>query len=184
MQQAAKLGVTDLSATLGLLRRAAEIDDQYAQVHYDIGCCLLEMGMTSEAQAALIKAKELDVCPLRMLEPMKSILLRVAAETRTPLVDADALFAASSRIGFPDRQWLVDHVHPTMSGHQLIADALAEKMAGLRLVERREGWEDARDNAYKQHLASLDHVYYQRGKDRLRTEQGWAHGLAPAVRGK
>jgi hypothetical protein len=71
-----------------------------------------------------------------------------------------------------------------MSGHQLIADALAEKMAGLRLVERREGWEDARDNAYKQHLASLDHVYYQRGKDRLRTEQGWAHGLAPAVRGK
>jgi len=38
--------------------------------------------------------------------------------------------------------------------------------------------------AYRDHLASLDHVYFQRGKDRLRSEQGWAHGLAPAVRAK
>jgi lysophospholipase L1-like esterase len=184
VQQAAKPDATDLSATLALLRRAAEIDDQYAQLHYDIGCCLLEMGLTTEAQSELIKAKELDICPLRMLEPMKRIIQRVAEQTKTPLVDAEALIAANSRSGFPDRQWLVDHVHPTMSGHQLIADALAEKMAGLRLVERREGWEVARDKAYKDHLAALDHVYFQRGKDRLRTEQGWAHGLAPAVRGK
>ena len=96
----------------------------------------------------------------------------------------EALIANQSRSGFPDRQWLVDHVHPTMSGHQLIADALAKEMAELRLVSRQPGWEIARDKAYKDHLASLDHVYFQRGKDRLRTEQGWAHGLAPAVRGK
>jgi len=129
-----------------------------------------------------MKAKELDVCPLRMLEPMKHVIQGVADETGTPLVDAEALIAAQSRSGFPDRQWLVDHVHPSMSGHQLIGDALAEKLSELRLVQRQDGWEGARDKAYKGHVLKLDHVYFQRGKDRLKSEQGWAHGLAPAVR--
>ena len=184
MKQAGELYSTDLSRALSLLRRAAEIDDQHAQLHYEIGNCLLELSMKAEARAALIRAKELDVCPLRMLEPMKEIIHRLADETKTPLVDADALIAANSRSGFPDRQWLVDHVHPTMSGYQLIADALAETLAELNVVRRQASWEAARDKAYRDHLASLDHVYFQRGKDRLRSEQGWAHGLAPAVRAK
>jgi phospholipase/lecithinase/hemolysin len=94
------------------------------------------------------------------------------------------LIAAHSRSGFPDWQWLVDHVHPTMNGHQLIANALAAKLAELRLVRFAPDWEEARDRAFREHMASLDHVYFQRGKDRLRSEQGWAHGLAPAVRKK
>jgi phospholipase/lecithinase/hemolysin len=101
----------------------------------------------------------------------------VAAETDTPLVDADALIAASSRSGFPDRQWLVDHVHPKMEGHQLIADAIAARMTELRLITPSSNWEAARDQAYRRHVASLSDAYFQRGKDRLRSEQGWAHGL-------
>jgi hypothetical protein len=184
LEQASAVYGSDLRGALALLRQAAAVDDQYAQVHYEIGNCLLELGMTSEARDELIEAKELDVCPLRMLEPMKAIIHRVAAETKTPLVDADALIAANSRSGFPDRQWLVDHVHPSMSGHQLIADAIADKMVELKLVHRQADWAPAREKAYRDHLASLDHVYFQRGKDRLRSEQGWAHGLAPAVRAK
>jgi hypothetical protein len=71
-----------------------------------------------------------------------------------------------------------------VSGHQLIADAIADKMEQLKMVHRRPDWEQARETAYREHLASLDHVYFQRGKDRLRSEQGWAHGLAPAIRKK
>ena len=182
LAQASELYAVDLSRALRLLQQAAALDEQYAQVHYEIGICLLELGMTSEAQAALLKAKELDICPLRMLEPMKQIIRRTASESGTPLVDADALIAAQSRSGFPDRQWLVDHVHPTLSGHQLLADALAEKMAELRLFKPQPDWQAARDAAYRGRLQSLDHVYFQRGKDRLRSEQMWAHGLAPAVR--
>lgn len=184
MQQAGELRSSDGPHTLELLEQAAHLDDQYAQVHFEIGMCLLDLHRTSEARAALLRAKELDVCPLRMLEPMKEIIHAVADETQTPLVDADALIATNSRSGFPDSEWLVDHVHPSMSGHQLIADALADKLAQLNLVRRQAGWESARDQAYRDHLANLDHVYFQRGKDRLRSEQGWAHGLAPAVRSK
>jgi lysophospholipase L1-like esterase len=184
LKQAGELYGSDLKQALLLLQQASQIDDQYAQVHFEIGSCLLELGMANEARDAFIRAKELDVCPLRMLEPMKEIIRTVAEDTKTPLVDAHALITANSRSGFPDRQWLVDHVHPTMSGHQLIADAIAEKLEALKVIRRQPDWALARDKAYRDHVATLDHVYFQRGKDRLRSEQGWAHGLAPAVRKK
>jgi tetratricopeptide (TPR) repeat protein len=184
LEQASGLYSSDLARAVELLRRAIAIDPLYAQAYFELGNCLLEQGQAMAAKEEFIKAKDLDVCPLRMLEPMKKIMHEVADKTDTPLVDADALIAANSRSGFPDRQWLVDHVHPSMSGHQLIADAVAAKMEQLNVVRRAAGWESARENAYREHLASLDHVYFQRGKDRLRSEQGWAHGLAPAIRNK
>jgi tetratricopeptide (TPR) repeat protein len=184
LKQAGELYGSDLPRAAELLRQAITIDDQFAQAHFELGNCLLEQGLVSEARAEFIKAKDFDVCPLRMLEPMKRIIHDVAESTNTPLVDADAIIAGKSRNGFPDRQWLVDHVHPSMSGHQLLADALAEKMEQLKLVQRQVDWKDARETAYREHLASLDHVYFQRGKDRLKSEQGWAHGQAPAVRQK
>lgn len=184
LKQAEGLYSIDLGRAAELLRQAIAIDDQFAQVHFELGNCLLEQGLVSEAREEWIKSKDLDICPLRMLEPMKQIIREVAQATNTPLVDADAIIAARSRSGFPDRQWLVDHVHPSMEGHQLIADAIADKLEQLKLVRREPGWQAARESAYREHLASLDHVYFQRGKDRLRSEQGWAHGLAPAVRKK
>jgi len=184
LEQAGQLYGSDLSRATELLRRAIAIDPLFAEAHFELGNCLFEQGLTPEAREEFIQAKDLDVCPLRMLEPMKKIIHDVAEKTNTPLVDADALIADHSRSGFPDRQWLVDHVHPSMSGHQLIADAIAEKLEQLRIVDRRAGWQEARKTAYREHLAGLDHVYFQRGKDRLRSEQGWAHGLAPAVRKK
>ncbi len=180
--QARELGGTDLPRSLRLLEEAAAIDNEYAQVHYDIGLCQLELGAAADARESLLAAKELDICPLRMIEPIHRAIRAVAEETRTPLVDADSLIAANSRSGFPDRQWLVDHVHPSISGHQLIADALADKLVSLRVVTRREDWEAARDETYRQHLASLDHVYFERGKSRLRSEQGWARGWVKRVR--
>src|SRR4051812_13497771 len=94
MQQASDLYASDATGALALLERAAAIDDEYAQVHFERGTCLYELGRMSEARAAWIKAKELDVCPLRMLEPMKAIVHRLADESDTPLVDADALIGS------------------------------------------------------------------------------------------
>src|SRR4029453_1312813 len=181
LSQARDESAGDLPQSLRLLEKAAAIDGEYAQVQYQIGVCRLELGAPSEAYPALLKAKELDVCPLRMLETMKAAIQAVADETETPLVDAEGLFASQSRSGFPDRQWLVDHVHPTISGHQLLADALAEKLLALGLVRRDAGWEAARDQAYQAHLASLSHAYFERGKQQLPPEQGWARGWVTRV---
>jgi lysophospholipase L1-like esterase len=176
MRDAADAFGDDPARALTRFRQAAVIDEQHAQVHFEMGLCLRELGRWSESQAALTRAKDLDVCPLRMLEPLERILHRVARETGTPLVDADALFAAHSRSGYPDNQWLVDHVHPSVEGHQLWAEHLLAEIERLGFVQPVAGWEAERDAAYEQHLAALHPAYFERGQRRLRAEQRWAHG--------
>jgi hypothetical protein len=176
LQKAADNYGSDLRAALAYLQQARAIDDQHAQVHYEIGSCYELLQQPVAAQAALIRAKDLDVCPLRMLESQRKLMRRAAVETGVPLLDAHALIARHSRLGYPGSQWLIDHVHPTIEGHQLIAEALVDQLTELNYLRPAPGWESARQQAYERHLASLGHPYFARGKQRLASEQGWAHG--------
>jgi hypothetical protein len=173
---------SDLPGALSLLRQAAQIDDQHALVHYEIGRCCRELLRSGEAREALLAAKELDICPLRMLEPMRARMKETAKQSQTPLLDAHELIAAHSRSGYPDHQWMVDHVHPSLEGHQLIAESLLIKMVEMRVVVPAVGWKESRDRAYRNHLTGLTHAYFVRGKQRLDAEQGWAHGLVERER--
>jgi tetratricopeptide (TPR) repeat protein len=184
MKEASDLYGSDLPAAIQKLQQAVELDPEYAAVHYELGLGLLELGRRNEAERALFRAKELDVCPLRMLEPIKQTIRQVAAETNTPLVDAEAVLAALSRNGFPDNQWLVDHVHPTIEGHQQIADAIAEKLVQLQLVRPTTNWQEAKERDYRAHLASLSNLYFERARHRLKSEQGWAHGQVQKTKPK
>jgi tetratricopeptide (TPR) repeat protein len=172
----------DQTKAIGLLQEAAKIDDQNALVHYQLGVCYRDLGRMPEAEAELFKAKELDACPLRMLEPLHQRIHMIATSTGTPIVDAAVLVAARSRSGFPDNQWLIDHVHPKLEGHQLIAESLVIKMSELGNVQPASGWEQVRDVAYARHLQSLSSVYFEHGRQRLRSEQGWARGLVKRPR--
>ena len=125
-----------------------------------------------------------NVCPLRMTTPLYAALARVAEQTRTPLVDVRALFASHSPNQITGDKMLLDHIHPTISGHQLIAHALLEQMAVQRLVTPRADWEKSRELLFQEHLATLDAIYYAQGKQRfeglIRWTQGRASKLNPA----
>jgi hypothetical protein len=173
---------SSLPDALARLESAAEIDDRYALVHFEIGKCLQLMGRLHEARGELIRAKEEDVCPLRMLEPMKERMHRVAEETDTPLIDADALFASRSRGGIPGREWLVDHVHPTIGGHRLLGDVLAEELARRGVVVPESGWEARREKLCQDHLDGLPALYFAQGELRMKAVQRWARGQATRER--
>ncbi|HUU92159.1 MAG TPA: SGNH/GDSL hydrolase family protein [Phycisphaerae bacterium] len=175
---------TDVSEAVELLGQAAAIDDQYAGLHYSLAKCYDALKRTAEARKAYTRAKELDVCPLRILEPMNDAILDIARRTGTPLVDVWDLFAQRSRDGIPGGYLLIDHVHPTIAGHRLIADALTGELARLRIVRPVEGWEQARDAKARRHLESLDDFYFAKGTQRLEAVRGWATGQANVVRPK
>jgi hypothetical protein len=115
---------------------------------------------------------------------MNAIILRTAAETGTPLVDADALFTDRSPGRINGAKWFVDHVHPTVEGHQLLADAFADELVREGFVRPRADWAAERQRRYDEHLGSLPNSYFPEGAKRLRMEQGWAHGLSPRERTK
>lgn len=169
---------------LELLRRAVAIDDQHAGLHYSLAKCYDALRMTDRAREAYVRAKELDVCPLRILEPMNDAIVAIARRIGTPLVDVRDLFERRSRDGIVGGYLLIDHVHPTIAGHRLIADALMGELSRQAVVHPVEGWERQRDEKARRHLDSLGDFYFAKGRQRLEAVRGWATGQANTVRPK
>ncbi|MCH8923636.1 MAG: SGNH/GDSL hydrolase family protein [Planctomycetes bacterium] len=166
----------DVRESAKLFEQACQIDALHAGTFYTLGHCYLAMGKTDLARAALLRAKELDVCPLRILAPMNQAVLESAESTDTPLVDAQDLFERASPDEIVGARWLVDHVHPSITGHQLLADALADELVSLGLVTPRADWQEAKNRLYRQHRESLDELYFLQGSKRLEAVKKWARG--------
>jgi hypothetical protein len=140
---------------------------------------LQRIGRHTEAKGWLVRAKDEDICPLRMLEPMHEIVQETAAHHRLPLVDVRAMVEARTEDGIAGDEWLLDHVHPTISGHQLIANALYQTVVEMNLVPSSDQWEETRDALWRRHLASLNEAYYARGLARLERLRQWSRGRIP-----
>lgn len=174
---------TDLGESIRLLRRAIRIDALYAATYFELGKCYETLRLYEQAREAFWKARELDVCPLRMLAPMEEALARVARETGTPLIDAHELLEKKSRDGILGGYLLVDHIHPSPTlGHPMIADALAAEMVRQEWVSPEEDWEARRKRAYRRHAGSLQDLhggmYFERGHRTLEAVRGWTQGRA------
>jgi len=164
------------------LLQAIAIDDQHAGIYYELAKCYQRLGKPDEAKRAFMDAKERDVCPLRMLEPMSEIVLSVGKETLTPVLDLVPIFSAKSQGGILGDDWLVDHVHPSIRGHQLIGQYLLEEMVRQKWLTPTPGWEAERNRLYQEQMASLDDYYYLKGQKHLGNLRLWAQGRGDRVR--
>ena len=111
-----------------------------------------------------------------MTEPLHEALLDAAADSGTPLIDARALFEELSANGIPGDEMLIDHVHPSITGHQQIATAIAELLAQRNVVQPQADWEARRRKTYEDHLASLDSLYFFKGLQNRENLRAWAAG--------
>ncbi|HUQ68427.1 MAG TPA: hypothetical protein VM165_02825 [Planctomycetaceae bacterium] len=168
----------DLPKAVALWESAVAVDPTFALSQYEMGKCYEALGATEQAREAFVAARDNDVCPLRMLSEMERILAQVAAETHTPLVDLHALLERQSQTGILGDYLLVDHVHPSVAGHQLIARQLVGELRSLGLTQPKPDCEAVTDAAFAAHLAALDPQYYLRGHRTLRSLQIWADGRA------
>ena len=172
----------NLHKAIPLLEKACRIDPLHAGGQFTLAECYRSVGRSAEARDAYLRAKELDVCPLRIVQPMNEAILDVARETDTPLVDVQKLFEQSSPPGIVGSEQLVDHVHPSIMGHQWIADALIDKLVELGHVRTMPDWQLKQRDAFQKHIDGLDDSYYVRGEQRLKNLWSWAQGRATAVR--
>ncbi|MHC4430475.1 MAG: SGNH/GDSL hydrolase family protein, partial [Planctomycetota bacterium] len=178
-EQAAQLDWNDTYGKIELIEKAAQIDNRNADLFFLLGSYYRRLGRSQDAKKWFVLAKEEDVCPLRMLEPMHEAIQELAARYDTPLLDARALIEEHTEDGIGGDEWLLDHVHPSIKGHQLIADALHSMMVDMNLVKNSEAWGPRRDELRQDHLSSLDDAYYARGAARLKRLQQWSRGRIP-----
>ncbi len=178
VSQAAEHSPRNSAETVRLLEEALRIDDQHAGLHYLLAKTYDSMGDLALARRQYLAAKENDVCPLRILESMNQAILETATATGTPLVDVRRMYEEICAGGIPGDMYLIDHVHPSIEGHQLIADRIASKLSLMGIVHPVADWRQLRHEAYQAHLDSLDSLYFARGQQRLDILRCWTQGKA------
>ena len=101
--------------------------------------------------------------------------MEIAAQTKTPLLDAAGLLARQSPDGIAGNDCYVDHVHPAIGGHQKIAQAIARQAHALGFAPVTGEWpEPERRATYARHLQQLGPAYFANGRRRVEALENWA----------
>ena len=169
---------SDLLRSIERLQSAIEIDGRCAATYFELGKCYETTRRPEQAREMFRRARDEDICPLRILSSMEAALLKVARQTNTPLIDAHQILESRCRDEILGNQWLVDHIHPTFKGHQVIANELMKELQRQGQVKPQEDFERIRQRAYEKHVASLGDAYYLHGQRTLESLRGWAAGRA------
>jgi len=130
----------DTETALQQVIGALKIDDRYAAAHYLHGQILLTAGDAALAREAFRQALEEDVCPLRARTRIVDIVLDVADRRQLPLVDFAGTIDSAAEHNIPGADWFLDHVHPTIAGHRLLASKLCDLLVDIELASARDGW--------------------------------------------
>ena len=147
-------GGTGPEAALAALDEAASIDDRYADLHYQRGLALYELERWEQAEGALRRAVDEDICPLRAPSEIKAVIAEVAAERGVPLIDFAASVESQAPNGIPGSESFLDHVHPTLAGYRSLALQIIETMEREGILRLAQSWNDDAITAASQKVES------------------------------
>ncbi len=118
-------------------RDAAALDPRDADVLYRLARVLEARGSGDDAERFFVRARDEDVCSLRALSDIERIAREVASAEGALQVDFAALLRARSLAehGTPavGAHYFLDHVHPTIAAHRMLAEAVLETLV-------HDGW--------------------------------------------
>lgn len=173
-----RLDQGDHAGALEAFERARDLDSCHADLRYRMGKALFALERYEEAKRAFAEARALDVAPLRAPPSIQEAVREVARERNVPVVDLVAMLERRSldRSGHAilGEEDFLDHAHPRVQVHQILAEALVD-------VFVREGWveptktpeEVPRAALYDSVLATLDSSYYAMRDLNLAKVLGW-----------
>ena len=160
-----------------------EVDAAHAGALFLLGRLAAGQGDFESAYGLLKAAKDADVCPLRAPSQIQRALQSVCTENNVPTVDAEQLFESLSENGIVGDAWLVDHIHPSIKGHNMLGEEIARVCFEQGIVELQDDdWSERAQNLVREQLGQLGEVYYLRAKQRLEGLQLWTQGRAKKVR--
>ena len=128
------------AAALAILDRAAGGENRHAHLHYLRGQALWSLERRADAAEAFVRARDEDVCPLRALSALQGIVAEVAAARNALLVDFARTVARHSPQGVPGEEIFLDHVHPTIAGHRLLAEEIIDALTAAGIVQPTGRW--------------------------------------------
>ena len=122
------------------LSQVLEQDRQNADAHYLMGRSQFGLRNFAAAEESFQRAIDEDICPLRATNEVEAVLLKVAEQTRTPLIDFKSLLQQQCEETYGHRilgdEYFLDHVHPTIDAHRDLAIAICEQLMRTNTLPR------------------------------------------------
>jgi len=118
--------------------KAAETDDQYADLQYRLGRCYWAMGEYDKSKERYIQARELDTLRFRADNRINDIIRSVASDRADEgvfLLDAVKTFEQNSPQNIAGEELFYEHVHMNFNGSYLLAGAIFRQVQEI-LPER------------------------------------------------
>jgi lysophospholipase L1-like esterase len=96
---------------------------------------LYDSGEYEKAKLKFIEAKENDELRFRAPEEFNQIIKKLASENNARLLLVDSVFSAKSRNGVVGNDLMTDHLHPNLTGYNLLADIFLSGLVSSGLLK-------------------------------------------------
>ena len=141
-------------------------DPLYALTYFLKGKALEKEGLYDQARTNFVKAKDIDVCPLRATTPIIETIQRIAEDQKTSLINFSSFVDSYAKkhgnvSGIPGTESFLDHVHPTIELHHALAELLFKKIEKMGLTNNCKSLnQEEMQSIMDQGLKSLDPSIY------------------------
>ncbi|MEW4488722.1 tetratricopeptide repeat protein [Thalassoglobus sp. JC818] len=122
------------------LAQFLRIEQHHADAYFLNGQIQWQLGNYEDSSENFQRALNEDVCPLRALPEIVKAVKEVTSELDVPCVDFVEKISPKSEHNTPGNDWFLDHVHPTINGHRLLAEMLLDQMTDLQFVQPTSDW--------------------------------------------
>jgi lysophospholipase L1-like esterase len=122
----------DPALAIPALQRILQLDPNHARAHYLLGQAFTAQARHREALEEYIAARDMDTMPWRAPSQSLQAISRAAQEQNAPICDLVKVFRANSPGQAIGWELMDDHVHPTLRGQALIAEAIVERLADFK----------------------------------------------------
>ena len=134
------LAANDFREAKATIEQAITLSSEHAQTHFLHGRILQQLGEHKSAKTAFSRAKNEDVCPLRALSATVQIVRDVALENKISMVDFEHFLEQRAEDNIPGDSFFLDHVHPTIEGHRLLALEIFNQLANDNYLSKPADW--------------------------------------------
>ena len=180
VDQARKLAIEQQwPEAVACLQEAITIDNRHAGSHFQLATALLAEKKYAGAGVHYRQAREEDVCPLRCLASQVASVRAVARRASVPLVDFEHLLAEKclqkNGCEIPGNDFFLDHVHPTIESHRLLAEQIIQQMESDGWWRLGPEWNEAnRDRVSQQLLGAINQADHARARRNLAKVLNWS----------
>ncbi|MEP3478541.1 MAG: hypothetical protein ABJZ55_04780, partial [Fuerstiella sp.] len=185
-QAEAAIQIMDWAAAISLLQDCVSHSSEHALTHFRLARCFQMVEQFQDASRHFSLAVDQDVCPLRMKSDLTNALRNIAEEQNVRLIRCDELLAPmlendSRDFGF---ELFLDHVHPTIRGHQAIGRELADVIVECGVVESPKSPKlPTKSQMFalaERRISAQSEAYFKNGRRRIGWLENWARAQKTA----